>query len=57
SHGTRTTEGSQAVAVLASIIETGRLRGIKIWDFLTQVIIARRRGEMPPDLPMPAVSG
>lgn len=57
SHGTRTAEGSQAVAVLASIIETGRLRGIKIWDFLTQVIATRRRGEMPPDMPMPAVAG
>ncbi|MEO5376574.1 MAG: transposase [Magnetococcus sp. DMHC-6] len=57
SHGTRTAEGSQTVAVLASIIETGRLRGIKIWDFLPRVITARRRGEMPPDMPMPALFG
>jgi len=57
SHGTRTAEGSQAVAVLASIIETCRLRGIKIWDFLTQVITARRRGETPPTLPLPVAVG
>jgi len=57
SHGTRTAEGSQAVAVLASIIETCRLRGVKIWEFLTQVITARRRGEPPPLLPLPAIVG
>jgi transposase len=52
SYGTRTTEGSQSVAILASIIETGRLRGIKIWDYLTQVIAERRRGGTPPPLPL-----
>jgi transposase len=54
SHGTRTAEGSQAVAVLASIIETCRLRGVKTWDYLTQVIAARRRGKEP--LPLPAAA-
>jgi transposase len=54
SHGTRTADGSQAVAVLASIIETCRLRGVKTWDYLTQVIATRRRGEEP--LPLPAVA-
>ncbi|MBF0154936.1 MAG: IS66 family transposase [Magnetococcales bacterium] len=53
SHGTRTEEGSRAVAILASVIETGRLRGIKIWDYLTQVIMARRRGEDATPMPLP----
>lgn len=56
SHGTRTAEGSQAVAVLASIIETCRLRGVKTWDYLTQVIAARRRGEEPLPLPLPVAA-
>lgn len=57
SHGTRTEEGSRAVAILASIIETCRLRGAKIWDYLTQVIRAGRRGESPPGLPVPVLVG
>lgn len=57
SYGTRTPEGSRAVAILASIVETGRLRGIKIWDYLTQVIAAGRRGETPLPMPLPIATG
>lgn len=56
SHGTRTAEGSRAVAVLASVIETCRLRGAKTWDYLTQVIAARRKGEEAPPMPLPVTA-
>ncbi len=51
SHGTRTPEGSQAVAVLASIIETCRKRGVDTWLYLARVIAARRKGEKPEPIP------
>lgn len=56
SHGTRTPEGSRAVAILASIIETCRLRGVKTWDYLVQVIAKRRRGDDPSPIPLPATA-
>jgi transposase len=51
SHGTRTPEGSQFVAVLASIIETCRKRGVDTWNYLARVIAARRKGEEPAPIP------
>lgn len=51
SHGTRTPEGSQCVAVLASIIETCRKRGVDTWIYLARVIAARRRGSEPVPIP------
>ena len=51
SYGTRTAEGTKAFTILASIIETCRLRCASSWDFLTQVIAATRKGLAPPSLP------
>jgi len=51
SHGTRTAQGSRALALLASVIETCRKRGILPWPYIAQVIAARRRGHPAPPLP------
>ena len=50
SHGTRSTSGSRAYALLASIIETCRRRGTSSWQYLGTVIAAARQG-----LPLPAL--
>ena len=55
SYGTRTAEGTKAFTILASIIETCRLRCASSWDFLTEVIAATRKGLAPPSLPPPFV--
>ena len=53
SHGTRSAKGTRAFALLASLIDTSRLRGASAWDFLTDAIhAARHRLPMPP-LPKP----
>lgn len=51
SFGTRTKEGSRAFALLASVIETCRQRGISPWTYLAQVIAQRRKGNPAPPLP------
>jgi len=51
SFGTRTKEGSRALALLASVIETCRQRGISPWTYLAQVIAQRRKGNPAPPLP------
>lgn len=50
SHGTRSSAGSRAYALLASIIETCRRRGVSAWRFLGTVLSAARQG-----LPLPAL--
>jgi transposase len=52
SHGTRTQEGTQSFTLLASVIETCRIRGAPVWDYLTQVISAARVGYPLPALPI-----
>jgi hypothetical protein len=54
SFGTRSNEGSRSFALLASVIETCRLRGISPWPYLAEVIIARRKNN--PVTPLPLVS-
>lgn len=54
SQGTRTEQGSLAVALLASVIETCRKRGVSPWPYLAQVVKQRRKGEPAPVLPEPA---
>lgn len=54
SHGTRTEQGSRALALLASVIETCRKRGIVPWPYLAQVIAERRKGNPAPPLPAAA---
>lgn len=57
SHGTRCASGSRAHALLASVIETCRLRKASSWHYLAEVIRAARVGAALPALPMaPAVS-
>jgi len=55
SHGTRTPEGSRALGLLASVIETCRKRAILPWPYLAQVIAERRKGNPAPPLPASAV--
>jgi hypothetical protein len=56
SHGTRCPSGSRAYALLASVIETCRLRKASSWRYLAEVIQAARLGASLPTLPpSPAV--
>jgi transposase len=50
SHGTRTPEGSGGLGLLASVIETCRIRGILPWPYLALVIAQRRQGHPAPPL-------
>jgi hypothetical protein len=50
-HGTRTAQGSLALATFASLIETCRLRQASPLRYLHQVIAARRIGLAAPALP------
>ena len=51
SYGTRTPVGSRTMALLASIIDTCRRRGVSPWPYLAQVIAAGRQGRPAPQLP------
>lgn len=51
SQGTRTEQGSRALALLASVIETCRKRQILPWPYLAEVIAERRKGHPAPPLP------
>lgn len=55
SYGTRTRQGSRAFALLASVIDTCRQRGILPWPYLAEVIAARRAGYPTP--PLPSIAG
>jgi transposase len=50
-HGTRTPVGSCVFAVLASVIDTCRLRGHSPWPYLASAIAERRAGRALPPLP------
>ena len=51
SFGTRSEQGSRALALLASIIDTCRLRSASAWDYLAAAISAGRQGAPMPSLP------
>lgn len=51
SYGTRTIQGSRALALLASVIDTCRKRKASPWDYLADVISLRRKGGTVPSLP------
>lgn len=53
--GTRTVQGTRAFALLASVIETCRKRGVSPWPYLAEVIHQRRKGLPAPPMPAPAV--
>jgi hypothetical protein len=50
-HGTRSHQGSRALATFASVIETGRLCNASPLRYLHQVIAASRKGQALPALP------
>jgi hypothetical protein len=52
SHGTRTPQGSRALALLASVIDTCRQRKVSPWTYLAEVIAERRKGNPAPSLPL-----
>ncbi len=54
SQGTRSEQGSRALALLASVIETSRLRLSSPLCYLRDVLAHRRRGFEAPPLPAPA---
>jgi len=51
SYGTRTPRGTRAFALLASVIDTCRLRGADPWRYLASLLEHRRQGKAPPALP------
>jgi transposase len=51
SYGTRTEQGSRIFAILASVIETCRIRQQCPWRYLESVIDNRRAGFLAPSLP------
>ena len=51
SYGTRTEQGSRVFAILASVIETCRIRQQCPWRYLESVINNRRAGFLAPSLP------
>jgi hypothetical protein len=57
SQGTRNKNGSQALALIATVIETCRQRKASPLRYLTAVIESRRRGLDVPDLPPIPVEG
>jgi transposase len=57
SHGTRCASGSRAYALLASVIETCRLRKASSWHYLAEVIRAARIGASLPALPSVPAGG
>jgi hypothetical protein len=57
SHGTRNQQGSKALALVASVIETCRQRQASPLRYLTAVIERRRQGLDVPDLPPIPVAG
>ena len=56
SFGTRTEQGSKVLCILASVIETCRLRKVSPWPYIAQVVAERRKNNSAPPLPEPAVS-
>ena len=57
SQGTRSDEGTRVFALLASVIDTCRQRGVSPWRYLEQVIRERRAGRAAPPLPLAPVAG
>ena len=57
SFGTRSDEGTRVFALLASVIDTCRQRGVSPWRYLEQVIRERRAGRNVSPLPPSSVVG
>jgi hypothetical protein len=54
--GSRTPQGSRVIALLASVIDTARLRQLSPWDFIARVLAERRTNQPAPLLPMPVLA-
>jgi len=54
--GSRTAQGSLVIALLASVIDTARLRQLNPWDFIAQVLAERRKNQPAPRLPTPVLA-
>jgi transposase len=54
--GTRTPQGTRAFALLASVIETCRKRGVSPWPYLAEVVRQRRKGLPAPLMPAPVAA-
>ena len=54
--GTRTPQGTRVFALLASVIETCRKRGVSPWPYLAEVIRQRRKGLPAPPMPAPVAA-
>jgi hypothetical protein len=52
--GTRSEEGSRALANLASVIDTCRLCQCSPWPYLAEVLKARRQNQPAPPIPQAA---
>ncbi len=52
-YGTRSENGTRALALLASVVETCRKREVSPWGYMAKVIQARRLGQCVPELPLP----
>lgn len=50
-YGSKTEEGSHAIAMLASVTETLLMRGHIPWTFFAQLFRTRRSGQPPPHVP------
>lgn len=50
--GSRTAQGSRVIALLASVIDTARLRQLNPWDFIAQALAERRKNQPAPRLPV-----
>ena len=48
--GTRSTEGSRALAAQLSVMETCRLRNVDPWDYIAKAIACGRKGLNPPSI-------
>ncbi len=53
-YGSKTEEGSYAIALLASVTETLCLQKCNLWTFFTQLFRERRGGQVPQPLPASA---
>ena len=54
--GTQSQQGSRAVSICASIIETCKRRQFAYWDFITEAIQSRRLRGTTPSLPLIPIS-
>lgn len=53
--GSRTGQGSRVIALVASVIDTARVRQLNPWAFIAQVLADRRKNQPVPRLPMPVL--